>query len=82
MQLNQVACGPFENLQANSEKSPRMEDINFPQPTEDELAYTTQDTVRLHRCKVTLLIHVRPAVHQETQSFSAKLVSHQSVPIF
>lgn len=63
MQLNQVTCGPFENLQANFEKSPRMEDINFPQPTDHDLAYTAQDAVCLHCCKVTLLTKVQPAVY-------------------
>lgn len=79
LQLDQVAYGLFENLQANFEKSPRMEDINFLQPTDDDLAYTTWDAVHLHHCRVTLLTQVQAAVHQETQSFSAKLVSHQSV---
>lgn len=45
MQLNHVAPGPFENLQGNFEKSPRMEDINFPQPIADEFAYSMQDAV-------------------------------------
>lgn len=53
-----------------------MVDVHFPQPTDNGLASIAEDIVCRHGYKVTLLTWFQPAVCQDTQSLSAKLVSH------